>query len=424
VDIEELEMTVDQINFLEPDAYADGRAEQWLTHLRHNAPVWYSEDPDPSGQGVWMITKHEDVSMISKTPHVFSSATENGGIDGFTEAERAKTVDALTGVGRMFIMMDPPEHGKHRRNLQPGFSQRSIASHTKHIQEITDTMLDRAMEKGRFDFVEDVAAAIPLGMVADVLGVPEEDRHWLFGHVMNAEMPQSPEQWNDPEYVGKMRESIAVVRDYGRQMILDREKNPVDDLMSRLAHATVDGEPVPLEYNVSNFYTMWAAGAETTRTALAWGMYAFLKNPDQWAKVRENPDLLGGSAAEEILRWATPVHQFRRNVMEDVVIRGVPIKKGEAVVIWYSSANWDEEVFEDPFTFDVTRDPNPHITFGGGGPHFCMGAHLSRLEIELVFREIIRRVPEPRLLGEPTRFKSARFRGLSDLEVDFTGAAG
>jgi cholest-4-en-3-one 26-monooxygenase len=412
--------SVDQINFLDSNAYADGRAEEWLTYLRNNEPVWYSPDPDPAGQGVWMVTKHADVSMISKTPHVFSSATENGGIDGFTEVERAKTVEALTGVGRMFIMMDPPEHGLHRRNLQPGFSPRTIASHTEHIQAITNTMLDRAIEKGRFDFIEDVAAAIPLNMVADVLGVPESDRNWLFGYVMDAEMPSSPELWKESAHVDNMRASIKVVRDYGRQMLLDRKENPTDDLMSRLAHATVNGEPVPLEYNVSNFYTMWAAGAETTRTALAWGMYALLKYPGQWEKVRANPELLSGTATEEILRWSTPVHQFRRNVMEDVVIQGVPIKRGEAVVIWYTSANWDEEVFDDPFTFDVLRDPNPHITFGGGGPHFCMGAHLSRLEIDLVFREIIRRVREPKLLAEPTRFKSARFRGLESLEVDFT----
>jgi len=412
-------MTTTDIDFLDPDAYADGRAEQWLAYLRDNEPIWRSPDPT-GGPGVWMVTKHADVATVSKAPHVFSSDRDNGGIDGLTEAERKQTVTALAGVGRMFIMMDPPDHGLHRRNLQPGFSQRTIHTHIEHIKAITNQVLDRALEKGRFDFIEDVAVAIPLNLVADVIGVPESDRDSLFAHVMNSEMPSSPELYRDPGYMESKRRSIEAVRSYGREMLLDRRRNPSDDLMTRLAQSTVNGQPVPLEDNVSNFYMLWAAGAETTRTALAWGMYAFMKFPDQYEKVRANPGLLYGPATEEILRWSTPVHQFRRNVMEDVVLRDVPISAGEGVIIWYTSANWDEEVFDDPYRFDVTRDPNPHLTFGGGGPHFCMGAHLSRLEINLVFEEIIRRVLEPKLLAEPERFRSHRFRGLISLPVDFT----
>jgi cholest-4-en-3-one 26-monooxygenase len=411
---------VDEMDFLDPYSYGDGRAEDWLAQLRRTEPVWRFPDPDGS-PGVWFVTKHADVVSVSRDPETFSSSRDNGGIDGLTESEKQQTVKALAGVGHMFIMMDPPQHGLNRRNLQPGFSSGIVGGYADRIRAIARRNLDAAMEKGEFDFIRDIAVEIPLTMVADLLRIPESDREWLFAKVEGTERPSSPEAYRDPERMKSMIDSIETVRSYGRDLITDRLKNPQgDDLGTLLAQSTVNGEPTPLEDQVSNFYMLWAAGAETTRTAIAWGMHAFLHNPDQYRLLREQPELLGGPAVEEILRWSSPVHQFRRNVMRDTEIRGVPIKAGEGVVIWYTSANRDEEVFENPYRFDITRRPNPHLVFGGGGPHFCMGAHLGRLEVRIVFEEIARRVADPQLLVEPTRFNSHRFRGLRDMRVAFS----
>lgn len=408
-----------EINFFDPAAFADGRAEDWLTHLRKNAPVWRHPDPT-GGPGVWMITKHEDVRMISRTPEIFSADRDNGGINGMSLAEMEQLRRNAVGTGKMFIHMDPPEHGPYRKNLQPGLSHRVVDRYTRDIQAITGRVLDRAIGQGRFDFVGEVAAEIPLNLVADILGVPDEDRHWLFEHVENNKTPPTPELYLDEAYMKRSQDSIKAIRAYGEELIKLRAAEPAEDLVTRLALGKVNGERVPLSNNVSNFHMLWGAGAETTRTALAWGMYAFLRHPEQYQLVRDNPSLLDGPAVDEILRWASPVHRFRRNVMEDVDLRGERLAKGDGVMIWYSSANRDDEVFADPFVFDVTRDPNPHLAFGGGGPHFCMGNHLAKLELKLVFGEIIRRVPNPRLLAEPRRFKNSFFRGIESLPVDFS----
>ena len=411
--------SISDINFFDPEAFADGRAEEWLTYLRANAPVWRHPDPT-GGPGVWMITKHEDVRMISRTPEIFSADRDNGGINGMSLAEMEQLRKAAVGTGKMFIHMDPPEHGPYRKNLSPGFSHRVIDRYAEDIQTITDHVLDRAMEKGHFDFISEIACEIPLNLVADVLGVPEEDRHALFEHVENNKTPPSPELYRDEEFMKTSQDAIKAIRSYGEALLKKRAIEPADDVVTRLALGQVNGEPVPLANNVSNFHMLWGAGAETTRTALAWGMYAFMKHPDQYQLVREDPSLLDGPAVDEILRWASPVHRFRRNVMADFELRGQKLSKGDGVMVWYSSANRDEEVFSDPFTFDVTRTPNPHLAFGGGGPHFCMGNHLAKLELKLVFGEIVRRVPEPKMLTTPERFRNTFFRGISSMQVDFT----
>jgi cytochrome P450 len=177
---------------------------------------------------------------------------------------------------------------------------------------------------------------------------------------------------------------------------------------------------VSLDMSAMDFFVMWGAGHDTTRNSLGWGMYAFCQYPDQYQKVREDPSLLDGPAVAEILRWASPVHQFRRHVTRDVELSGVRLTRGQDVIIWYSSGNRDEEVFDDPYTFDVTRASNPHMAFGGGGPHMCIGQYLAKLELKLVFNELIKRIPQPELAGEPVRFKDNFLRGLTTLPIDVT----
>lgn len=412
------QLELSDIDLLNGDLFSTGMAEEYLTFLRNNAPVWRHPDPT-GGPGTWMITKHEDVAMISRDHERFSADRDNGGINALSQAELGRERQSQADVGKMFIQMDPPEHGPYRKNLQPGFAKRVVGKYTEHILEITQRVLDRALDKGTFDFVQEIAVEIPLNLVADVLGIPAEDRRWLFEHVTRAETPSSPEQFLEPAFMSRYQESVDSIRNYGELLIKQRARNPQDDLTTRLAQSQVDGESVPLTNSVSNFFMLWSAGAETTRTALSWGMYAFMQNPDQWQVVRDSPDILETTAVEEVLRWASPVRRFRRNVMEDIELRGQRLRKGDGVVIWYVSANRDEDVFQSPFRFDVNRAHNPHLGFGGGGPHFCMGASLARLELNLVFREIARRVPHPELVAEPRMTKSSIFRALSELPVKF-----
>lgn len=405
------------VNLFDTAAFGDGRAEEWLTYLRKERPVW--RHPESRGPGVWMLTKHADVVAVSRDFEVYSADLDRGGILGLssTEIEATNAIYREGESGKMFIMMDPPEHGKHRKILVPAFSARAMKAYASEIQRVTTSTLDAAFADREIDFVERVAVAIPLNLVADVIGIPAEDRSRLFELVNRTELPSSPEAYGDPHYTQTREAAARALRDYGAELIAERALSPQDDLISRLAVAEIDGQPVPLANKVMNFHMLWGAGAETTRTAIAWGMYALAKHPEQFALLREDPGILARTGVEEILRWASPVHYFRRNLTQDVALRGTQLRAGESVAVWYSSANRDEEVFDRPFEFDLRRTPNPHVAFGGGGAHHCIGFSLARLELLTVFTEIASRVKRIELLTEPERFRNNFFRGLVNLPV-------
>jgi cholest-4-en-3-one 26-monooxygenase len=289
-----------------------------------------------------------------------------------------------------------------------------IAALEVHVRELTVGIIDEAMAKGDCDFVVDVAAELPLEVIAELLGVPRDDRHKLFDWSNRMVGSEDPEYQVSEEHVTEAQVEMFM---YAQALAEARRAEPQEDIVTTLLNAEVDGDTLSeMDFNLF-FMLLSVAGNETTRNAIAHGMNAFLEHPDQWDLLVADPEARIAGAVEEILRWASPVMFFRRNARKDVTLSGQTIKAGEKISLWYISANRDESVFDDPFRFDITRDPNPHIAFGGGGPHFCLGAQLARLEIRLLFEELAARVPRLEALGEPERLRSNFIGGIKHLPV-------
>jgi cholest-4-en-3-one 26-monooxygenase len=322
-------------------------------------------------------------------------------------------------AGEMMLFMDPPRHSRYRKLVNRGFTPRMIAALEEHLRDLTVRIVDDAIAKRDCDFVVDVAAELPLEVIAELLGVPREDRFKLFdwsNRMVGAD---------DPEYRvsdDKVMEAQVEMFMYAQSLAEKRRADPQPDIVTTLLNAEVDGDSLTeMDFNLF-FMLLSVAGNETTRNAIAHGMNAFLDHPDQWALLASDPDRYIGGAVEEILRWASPVMFFRRNCTHDIELGGQLIREGEKISLWYISGNRDESVFDEPFRFDITRDPNPHIAFGGGGPHFCLGAQLARLEIKLLFEELAVRVPVLESLGEPDRLRSNFIGGIKHLPLRLTPA--
>jgi cholest-4-en-3-one 26-monooxygenase len=319
----------------------------------------------------------------------------------------------------MMLFMDPPRHSRYRKLVNRGFTPRMIAALDEHLRDLTVRIVDDAIAKRDCDFVVEVAAELPLEVIAELLGVPREDRFKLFdwsNRMIGAD---------DPEYRvsdDKVMEAQVEMFMYAQSLAEQRRADPQPDIVTTLLNAEVDGDSLTeMDFNLF-FMLLSVAGNETTRNAIAHGMNAFLDHPDQWALLVSDPDRYIGGAVEEILRWASPVMFFRRNCTHDIELGGQLIREGEKISLWYISGNRDESVFDEPFRFDITRDPNPHIAFGGGGPHFCLGAQLARLEIKLLFEELATRVPVLESLGEPDRLRSNFIGGIKHLPLRLTPA--
>ncbi len=403
-------MELQDIDLLDRDVFTQGVPHEWLTYLRNNHPVYHH--PEPDGPGFWVITKYDDVFAVGRDANTYSSDQDRGGVIGLEEQPAEAEVD-FSGA-KLMLMMDPPEHTRHRKLVNRGFTPRMINALEEHIHELTVRILDDAIAKGECDFVVDVAAELPLQAIAELIGVPYEDRHKLFdwsNHMVGSE---------DPEYAVSDDEANAARFEmflYAQQLADERRAAPRDDIVSALLQAEVDGDQLSeMDFNLF-FMLLSVAGNETTRNAIAHGMNAFLEHPDEYAKLVDDPHGKIDVATEEILRWASPVMYFRRNVTHDTELRGNEIKAGDKVSIWYASANRDEDVFDDPFRFDIERDPNDHVAFGGGGPHFCLGASLARMEIRVLFEELATRVPTLEPLGPPDRLRSNFIGGIKHLPV-------
>ena len=408
------ELTAPKIDLLDLDRFVEGVPHEWFTWLRANDPVYHH--PEPSGPGFWVLTRLEDIETASRDYATFSSAAKLGGVVGLPEVsvEEAERRDAAASL---MLFMDPPDHTRYRRLVNKGFTPRMIAKMEDHIRELTTRILDQALPKGEVDFVVDVAAELPLEVIAELIGVPSEDRHRLFDW-SNRLIAGS----DDPEYEvseDRLAEAQIEIFLYAQQLAEAHRANPGDDIIDALLKAEIDGESLSdADFNMF-FVLLTVAGNETTRNAITHGLNAFLENPDQWKLLASDPERYIAGATEEILRWATPVMYFRRNVTRDIELRGKTLKAGDKVAMWYISANRDEEFFPDPFRFDITRDPNPHIAFGGGGPHFCLGAQLARMEIRVLFEELVRRAPTIEALGAPDRLRSNWIGGIKHLPVRF-----
>lgn len=406
-------MELTDIDLLDRDRFTGGIPHEWFTYLRANAPIYHH--PEPDGPGFWVFSKHDDVVAIGRDAKHFSSDQRRGGVVGLEEIPDAPEWQE---EGQLMLTMDPPAHTRHRRLVNRGFTPRMISLLEPHIREITVAIVEDAIAKGEIDFVTDVASELPLQVIAELMGVPSEDRHKVFEWSNRMIGSEDPEYRVDDEHVQQAQIEMFM---YAQQLADRRRAQPEDDIITKLLSADIDGDQLSeMDFNLF-FLLLAVAGNETTRNSISHGMNAFLEHPDQYQLLVDRPELLD-SAIEEILRWASPVMYFRRNVTEDLDYKGHQLKAGEKVSIWYVSANRDEDVFDDPFAFDITRSPNDHVAFGGGGPHHCLGANLARMEMRLFFEELAKRVPEVESLGEVSRLRSNFIGGIKHLPVRFNSA--
>jgi len=393
------------IDLTNPDAFVAGVPHEWFTRLRREAPVhWH---PEADGPGFWAVTSYDDFVVVNRDWETYSSM--RGAVFLWDMPEEALEQQRL-----LMLNMDPPLHTRYRLLINKGFTPRMVNALEGTMRERTREILDRVAEQGQCDFVVDVAAELPLQVIADLMGVPQEDRHKLFdwsNRMIGGE---------DPEY-GITEEDTAVASmelyAYAAELANQKRANPGEDLISVLStKAEVDGERLSgLEIDLF-FLLLSVAGNETTRNLISHGLVTLLEYPDQLARLRANPELMG-SAIEEMLRWASPVMQFRRTAMVDHELHGQPIKDGDKIVFWHISANRDETKFDDPFTFDIARSPNEHVAFGGGGPHFCLGANLARMEIRVMFEELLARFTEMEITGEVSRLRSNFINGIKHIPL-------
>ncbi|WP_306338039.1 cytochrome P450 [Streptomyces sp. KL118A] len=404
----------DGFDFTDPDLLQDRVPLPEFAQLRQTEPVrWIAQPPRISGYddaGYWAVTRHEDVKYVSTHPELYSSNL-NTAIIRFNETI---TRDQIEVQKMIMLNMDPPEHTRVRQIVQRGFTPRAIRSLEEALRaragSIVETALANAGPDGSFDFVTNVAVELPLQAIAELIGVPQADRSKIF------DWSNKMAAYDDPEYaiteeVGA--EAAMEIVSYAMNLAAARKECPAKDIVSQLVAAEDEGNLSSDEFGF--FVILLAvAGNETTRNAITHGMHALLTHPDQWELYkRERP----ATTAEEIVRWATPVVSFQRTATQDTELGGARIKKGDRVGIFYSSANHDPDVFESPEKFDVTRDPNPHLGFGGGGPHFCLGKSLAVLEINLIFNAIADAMPGLHLTGDPRRLRSAWLNGVKELQV-------
>lgn len=399
------------MDLLDPDNFVDTMPWEELDRLRETHPVYWHEQP--GRDGFWVATRYEDVVHVSRHPDLFSS-WEEGAIlldRADTEEERLQSLEQQR---LMMLNMDPPEHTKLRALVQRAFTPRTIARLEERLRMLTANIVDRAIEQGEGNFVTDIAAELPLEAIAELMGVPREDREKIFDWSNRLVGADDPDFHVSEE---ETREAATEMFLYANEMAEEKKGCPADDLVSKLLTSEVDGEQLSeLEFDMF-FMLLAVAGNETTRNAISHGMLAFFDHPDQWELFkRERPS---ATMAEEVVRWATPVMHFQRTALSDTELGGQAIRKGERVMINYASANRDPEVFDNPYTFDITRENNLHIGFGGGGPHFCLGANLARLEIQVMFETIADRVPDLELAGEPRRLRSMFLNAIKEIPVRY-----
>ena len=401
-------MKLEDIDLTDEDIWADHIPHDQFSFLRAEAPV-YRHPGNTVGDRViedfWALTRHADVQVVNRDTTTFSSEQR-----GVMVSEPDEETSAHF---RTMLDTDPPAHTRLRRLVNRGFTPRMVTRFEEHYAQLTSDLLAKAVAQGTFDFVTDVAAELPLMAIAEILGVPVEDRHKLF------EWSNKLVGNSDPEYVGSADDALTAATElyvYFNQLGEERRAEPGDDIISRLI-TEVEGDALgPHEFETFCLL-LTVAGNETTRNATSHGMHALLEHPDQMQLLRDNPELLD-PAIEEILRWATPVINFRRTATCATEVGGQAIAEGDALVMYYMSANRDETVFEDPFTFDITRDPNDHIAFGGGGAHHCLGANLARLELQIIFKELLASTRSITQAGDVARLRSNFINGIKHMPVE------
>ncbi len=405
---------------LENDVFAERLPHETFAFLRREAPVhWY---PWRHGRGFWCVTKHADVVAVSRDTKTFSSAWG---------ANLEDLDEEMLAARRSMLETDPPRHTRLRALVGPPFTPRAVRAYEVALRELTRVILDSALALAEFDFIEEIAKELPIRVLARLLGVPESDTdaliRWGDRMIANTDPDFADVLYDSPESeryrLVPFRSPAALeLFEYGHRIAAKRRAEPKDDLVSKLVHSEIDGERLSEREFDMMFLLLVVAGNETTRQAIAHGMHALIEHPEEWARLRTDGELAWKAGADEILRWSTPVLHFRRTATADVELRGERIRAGDKVVVWYLSANFDEEVFDDPFRFDVGRTPNRHITFGGGGPHYCLGAHLAKLEVQVLFDELLPRVADVELTGPVERMRTNFTNALKRMPVRISPA--
>lgn len=413
-------LPLDEVDLADNDRFLDGETPWRMFHtLRAQDPVHWQSEPEPNN-GFWALTRHADIVAVDRDPETFTSAR-------FTNLEEVD--DDQIARRRSMLETDGLRHTALRRLLHKQFTPRAIAEYGTFLRGLTARTLDAALPRGTFDFVSEVSADFPINVLARMLDVPDSDTDKLI-------------EWGnriigntDPDYADVLLESAESERyrdlpfrspaalevfAYGRELAERRRGGDGTDLVSRLVNQEPsDGVPLSATDFDNYFLLLVVAGNETTRHAISHTMLALMQHPEQLARLRDEPELIPG-AVEEFLRWASPVYHFRRTATRDTELGGKRIREGDKVVLWFASGNRDEDVFDDPYRFDVARTNVDHVTFGKGGPHFCLGNALARLELRVMFEELLPRIADIRLAGDVRRVRSNFVNGIKELPVTVT----
>ena len=395
-----------KIDIFNPDNYVNGTPHHMFKWLRANAPVHFHGEVN--GRGYWALTRHKDIVAVSRDPATFSSARGATFIRDYADDS-----DELQTQRFMLPNMDPPQHIKYRNLVRPGFVPKMIHFLEPRIRQRVTEILDAVPAEG--DFVHEVAGMLPIHVIAEMIGVPDEDRDKVFDwgrRLVNFDNPDALETYEDARGVA------MEMFQYAGELAQQRYESPSDDLISILMHGVVDGEQLTVMEFASFFMLLVVAGHETTRNVIAGGLLSLLQHPHELARLQAHPELMP-SAVEEMLRWVAPINYFRRTATRDTEIGGQRIKENDKVVLYYASANHDEDIFVDPDTFNIARKPNDHLAFGIG-QHMCLGAPLARLEIRLMFEQLLARFPDIQIDGPIVRMRSNFVNGIDRLPVRYS----
>jgi cytochrome P450 len=412
-------LAVDEIQLSDPAFWVrplDEREGAFAT-LRRERPLSFHEEPDltilPRGPGYWAVVRHADILHVSRRPDLFCSGR------GSNIGDMPEAFSEFFGS---MINMDDPRHARLRRIVSRGFTPRLIQRVEQDVRRAAASIVDDVIERGECDFVTEIAARLPLEIICEMMGIPETQRRFVFDRT-NVVLGAGDPEYTDVEpakLIPQLLQAGAELAQLAQELGRHRKTHPGEDLVSSLVDAEIDGESLS-ETELGSFFVLLAvAGNETTRNAISHGMKALCDHPDQRRRWAADFEGLAPTAVEEIVRWATPVIHFRRTATGDTELRGQRIRAGEKVVMWYCSGNRDEAVFADPFGFDVARTPNEHVGFGGPGPHYCLGAHLARREITVMFRELFARLPDLEIVEEPQKLMSFFIHGIKHMRCRFT----
>ena len=403
--------TLQEIDLANHDAFVDRVPHEWFRTLRREDPVHFN--PEQDGPGFYAVTRYHDIREVHRHVDIYSSELGGTSLEDLEQDQ----IEARKSM----LDMDPPRHDELRGLIARRFTPRAVQVWEEAVRTVTDRVLDTALQEDEFDFVHAISSEIPMQVFAEILGVPQEDRRHIIelgDRLLGNQDPEYAQPTDDSHRLLPFSSPAALeMFEFGRRLAAERRKHPKDDIITQLAF-----EPLTQREFDVYFVLLATAGNETTRHTITHGLLALLEHPEELERLRHAGDdvALRKSTAEEMLRWATPVHHFRRTAAVDTELAGVEIKAGDKVTTWFVSGNRDETVFEDPDRFDIGRSPNPHMAFGPGGIHHCLGAHLAKMEIRIAFEELLARAGTIELAGPPERLRSNFFNGIKRLPVRVT----